>query len=250
MTSTWVVAQQKGGVGKTTTATNLAVLAAQDGQRVLAVDLDPQFAMTRQLGVKPDASTVDVLSGRTDINDAIVADRHGVDVLGADRQLSGVELSLAGELGRERFLSRALDTLDGSYDTIVVDTPPNLGLLTVNGLLAADIVLAPISAEDEGSVQGIAELRATLAKVADLRTAPAELVAFMTKWRPDRIMSDVVVEAVDTLGLDIPVRVPARAIVHRAAVERTPLAISHPASDIVQAYRDLLSVLIPTGATR
>jgi len=157
----FVIAQQKGGVGKTTTAANLAVLLARRDRRVLAVDTDPQFALTRQLGleVRSLVNLVDVLAGRAAAADAIVGDVHGLDVLPAARELAGVEMSRVGEMGRELFLREALEPLLVDYDDVVVDTPPNLGLLTVNALVCADRVLAPVSAEDEASLHGIVELR-------------------------------------------------------------------------------------------
>jgi len=133
-------ANQKGGVGKTTTAVNLAVcLSRQAAGRMLAVDCDPQATMTRQLGidVRTTALTlVDVLAGRAAAANAILSDVvAGVDVIAGARELSGVEMALVGELGREHFLSDALEPLRDIYATIVLDTPPNLGLLTVNALI-------------------------------------------------------------------------------------------------------------------
>ncbi len=164
------VAQQKGGVGKTTTALNLACELAVAGRRVLAVDLDPQFALTRQLGMRSSdlaLTLVDVLAGRATADEAVVH-VQGLALLPAHRDLAGVELALVGEIGRERFLAEALGSLE-RFDDAVIDTPPNLGLLTVNGLLPADLVLAPVSAEDEGSAQGLAELRATVRRLERLR---------------------------------------------------------------------------------
>src|SRR4051812_6301216 len=126
----YTVAQQKGGVGKTTSAINVAALLAERGRRVLAIDADPQFALTRQLGVRVSElplTLVDVLTGRVEAADAVVTNVYGVDLLPAHRQLSSVEVTLAGEIGRETFLRRALDPLLGSYDDVVIDTPPNLG---------------------------------------------------------------------------------------------------------------------------
>jgi chromosome partitioning protein len=156
-----VVAQQKGGVGKTTTAANVGVLLARRGERVLLVDTDPQFALTRQLGIEERSlgvNLVDVLAGRAGAQDAIVIGMYGVDVIASGRDLAGIELALVGELGRERFLRDALEPVLGDYDHVVVDTPPNLGLLTVNALVLAELVLAPVSAEDEESLHGIREL--------------------------------------------------------------------------------------------
>ena len=152
------VANQKGGVGKTTTAANIGVLLAREGLRTLVVDIDPQCALTRQLGLGERSlgvNLVDVMAGRALAHDAIVAGVHGVDVIPAARELAGVEMSLVGELGRERFLHDALEPIVGEYDEVVIDTPPNLGLLTVNALVCSDCVLAPVSAEDEGAVHGI-----------------------------------------------------------------------------------------------
>jgi chromosome partitioning protein len=172
----FVIAQQKGGVGKTTTAANLAVLLGRRDRRVLAVDTDPQFALTRQLGLEVRSlgvNLVDVLAGRAAAADAIVGGVHGFDVIPAARELAGVEMSLVGEMGRELFLRDTLEPLLVDCDDIVVDTPPNLGLLTVNALVCADRVLAPVSAEDEASLHGIVELRQTIARLSERLGVPA-----------------------------------------------------------------------------
>jgi chromosome partitioning protein len=112
-----VVANQKGGVGKTTTAANIGVLWAAQGRRVLMVDVDPQSALTRQLGLEAEAvstSLVDVLVGRANVTEAVVSNVHGVDIICAATGLAGVEMSLVGELERERFLHDALGRLSPS----------------------------------------------------------------------------------------------------------------------------------------
>jgi chromosome partitioning protein len=240
-----VVGQQKGGVGKTTTAINVAVMLACRGERVLAVDADPQSALTRQLGLEGRSlgvNLVDVLAGRADARDAIVANVHGVDVIPAARELAGVEMGLVAEVGRERFLHDALAPVVADYRHVVVDTPPNLGLLTVNALVCADRVLAPVSAEDEGAVHGILELRATVCKLSErLGVAAPELIVVMTRWQPHRISSQTIERELIGFGLAPEARVRmCSAAVAQAAASHVPLAISAPDSLVALAYYRLV----------
>ena len=199
------------------------MLLARRGRRVLVVDADPQFALTRQLGVEERSlgvNLVDVLAGRAAAADAIVRDVYGVDVIAAAPALAGIEMSLVGELGRERFLRDALEPVLGDYDDVVIDTPPNLGLLTVNALVVAELVLAPVSAEDDASLHGIRELRARLSDGSPSVSASRapELVAVLTRWQRTRISSRTIEERSSCEGLAPAVRIPARsALFARAA---------------------------------
>jgi chromosome partitioning protein len=247
------ISNQKGGVGKTTTAANLGVLLGRCDRRVLVVDADPQFALTRQLGVEERSlgvNLVDVLAGRAAAADVIVRDVYCGDVIAAAPALAGIEMSLVGELGRERFLRDALEPVLGDYDDVVIDTPPNLGLLTVNALVVAELVVAPVSAEDDGSLHGIRELRQTLRRLAERLGSPApELVAVLTRWQQYRISSRTIEQALVCEGLVPAVRIPARAALFaRAAADQVPLAVANPDSSPAIVYRLLAEQLTAVSA--
>ena len=145
------VANQKGGVGKTTTTVNLSACIAQQGKRVLCVDIDPQGNSTSGLGIDKEAvqySVYDVLINGVDPKEAIEHSVvEGLDMLTARKELSGAEVELVNAMARETVLKRELDTIRDSYDYIFIDCPPSLGLLTINALTAADTLLAPIQCE-------------------------------------------------------------------------------------------------------
>jgi chromosome partitioning protein len=239
------IANQKGGVGKTTTAASVSVLLARRGGRVLAVDVDPQRTLTRQLGVTGNVlSLVDVLAGRTGAGDAIVRDVFGLSLLPAGRDLAGIERALVGELGRERYLADALANVRAGYDSIVIDCPPNLGLLTVNALMSADLVLAPVSADDEASVQGLRELQATIGKLERLRGDQPALLPVLTRWQSGRIVADLVAEALAALDFAPAAKIPDRAAVPQAAALHVPLAHSAPDHAVTLAYSRVVDRLL------
>ena len=170
MGRTIACANQKGGVGKTTTVVNLASLLALSGDRILLVDLDPQGNATSGLGIDRaslERSSYDGIIDGVDLRQAIVrGSAEGVDVVPASIALAGAEVELANATARERRLRRLLEPLAGEYDHIFIDCPPSLGLLTVNALTAADAVLIPLQCEYY-ALEGLTQLLATIDLVRD-----------------------------------------------------------------------------------
>jgi chromosome partitioning protein len=160
-------ANQKGGVAKTTTTLNLAAAFAEQGHRVLCVDMDPQGNLTMSQGIDPDTleqSMFDVLVHDLSIREVIR--RREIDVACASIDLAGAEIAMSTKIGRERALTKALHPITGDYDWVFVDTPPSLGLLTVNALTAADQVIVPVQCEYL-SMRGLLQLQNTLAMIRE-----------------------------------------------------------------------------------
>jgi chromosome partitioning protein len=193
------LANQKGGVGKTTTAVNLAVILANRGLRTLLVDIDPQGNATSSLGIEKKrliATLYDVLIGDVTVEDALVTEaRPGLDLLPATPTLAGAEIELVGMSGRERALARALDGA-GDYDLILIDCPPSLGLLTVNALTAAHQVIVPIQCEYL-ALEGLGQLITTIELVRrQLNPGLDVLGVLMTMYDARTRLSAGVVEEV------------------------------------------------------
>src|SRR3982750_1245956 len=180
-------ANQKGGVAKTTTTLNLGVAFAERGLRVLLVDLDPQGNLTMSQGMNPDTierSMFDVLVHRLPLEQVI--ERREVDVAGASIDLAGAELALSSQIGRERALVKALAPVKERYDYILIDTPPSLGLLTINAFVAADGVIVPVQTEYL-SLRGLVQLENTLQVVRENLNPAVEILGILPTMYDRRV---------------------------------------------------------------
>ena len=160
-------ANQKGGVAKTTTTLNLAVAFKESGHRVLCVDLDPQGNLTMSQGIDPDKvekSMYDVLVDKVPISE-IIQERE-IDIAVASIDLAGAEIAMSTQIGRERSLEKALAEVKHDYDFVCIDTPPSLGLLTINALTASNKVIVPVQCEYL-SMRGLVQLQNTLEMIKE-----------------------------------------------------------------------------------
>jgi chromosome partitioning protein len=161
------LANQKGGVAKTTTTLNLGVAFREQGLRVLCIDLDPQGNLTMSQGLNPDTierSMFDVLVHRMPISEVI--ESREIDIAVASIDLAGADMALSSQIGRERALQKALEPIKDRYDFILIDTPPSLGLLTINAFVAATGVIVPVQTEYL-SLRGLVQLENTLQMVRE-----------------------------------------------------------------------------------
>jgi chromosome partitioning protein len=249
------VANQKGGVGKTTTAVNVGAYLAL-GVRVLLVDLDPQANATSSLGLDPsgvELSTYDALIGQASLGAVIVSSgRSQLDVAPASRALAGAQVELVDEVDRDRRLKSALEEVVDRYDLVVVDTPPSLGILTLNAMVAADLLLAPVQCEYL-ALEGVAQLMETIELVRATLNPRLELLGMlMTMYDPRTRLSPQVVEEVRRHFPDRTFQtvIPRSVRLSEAPSYGKPVLEYEPTSRGASAYADLAQELIERGLLR
>ena len=235
-------ANQKGGVAKTTTTLNLGVAFAELGMRVLLADLDPQGNLTMSQGLNPDSierSMFDVLVHKLPIEETI---HHcEVDLAVSSIDLAGAELALSGMIGRERALAKAFAPVRDRYDYILIDTPPSLGLLTINAFVAADGVIVPVQCEYL-SLRGLAQLENTLTMIRENLNPNVEIVGILPTMYDSRTLhSREAVEILEESFGSLVFRTRIRKTIRyaEAPVKGSSVLKYEPAGEAAKAYRDL-----------
>ena len=242
---------QKGGVGKTTSTINLGACLAEQGRKVLLVDLDPQGALTAGLGIRQDELDVTVynllVDSQSTIEETILTTRvPNMDIVPANIDLSAAEIQLVNEVGREQTLARALRPIRGDYDYIVLDCQPSLGLLTVNALTCAQGVIIPMECE-YFSLRGLALLTDTVEKVRDRLNFDLDVLGILVTMFDRRTTHsrDVMDRLVEVFGDKVFDTVITRTVrFPETSVAGEPIITWAPKSQGAEQYRDLAKEVI------
>jgi len=246
-------ANQKGGVAKTTTTLNLGVALSEQGLKVLLVDLDPQGNLTMSQGLNPDTierSMFDVLVHRLPIGEVI---HHvEVDLAVSSIDLAGAELALSSMIGRERALEKALAPVRDTYDYVLIDTPPSLGLLTINALVASNGVIVPVQCEYL-SLRGLVQLENTLSMIRENLNPSVGIEGILPTMFDSRTLHsreavEILQENFGELVFDTKIRKTVRYA--EAPVKGTSVLKYDPTGSAAQAYRDLAKEVLDAAKAR
>ena len=236
-----VISNQKGGVGKTTTAISLGAALAQEGQRVLIVDLDPQANATSGLGLEKTGAIYRVLLKEQPIPESVAhTELEGLDLIASGPDMAGAEVELVPVMAREFRLRQALRGAYG-YDTVIVDCPPSLGLLTVNALAAGDGVVVPVQCEYY-ALEGLAQLLQTIEAVRQRLNEHLEVLAIVLTMedRRNRLSMQVIEEVRKHFpNLVAQTRIPRTVRLAEAPSHGKPISVYDPSSAAAKAYADL-----------
>ena len=246
-------ANQKGGVAKTTSTLNLAVALAEKRHKVLIIDLDPQGNLTMSQGLNPDEierSMYDVLVHRLPIENVI--HRGEVDLAVSSIDLAGAELALSSMIGRERALEKALVSVREAYDFVLVDTPPSLGLLTINALVASSGVIVPVQCEYL-SLRGLVQLENTLSMIRENLNPEVAIQGILPTMYDSRTLhSREAVEILQENFGDLVFKTRIRKTVRYAEAPVKGLSILKydPSGSAAEAYRELAKEVLDGAQTR
>jgi chromosome partitioning protein len=246
-------ANQKGGVAKTTSTLNLGVALREQDLRVLCVDMDPQGNLTMSQGFNPDQierSMFDVLVHRLPISEVI--ERAEVDIAVSSIDLAGAELALSGMIGRERALEKALVEVKTQYDWILIDTPPSLGLLTINALVAANGVIVPVQCEYL-SLRGLVQLENTLSMIRENLNPNVDIMGILPTMFDKRTMHareaiEILKENFGNLVYDTRIRKTVRYA--EAPVKGQSVLAYDPTGSAAATYRDLAKEVLNGAKAR
>ena len=245
------VANQKGGVGKTTSTINLGAALAEYGRRVLLVDLDPQGALSAGLGIPHDELDLTVFNLLVDPSTSILETIHrtavsGLDLVPANIDLSAAEIQLVNEVGREQCLGRALRPVIGEYDYIIIDCQPSLGLLTVNALACSQGVIIPMECE-YFSLRGLALLTDTVDKVRDRLNFNLEIIGILVTMFDRRTLHarEVMERVIEVFGDQVFDSVITRTVrFPETSVAGEPITTWAPTSEAAEQYRGVASEMV------
>ena len=246
-------ANQKGGVAKTTTTLNLGVALSEQGLKVLLVDLDPQGNLTMSQGLNPDTierSMFDVLVHRLPIDE--VVHHTEVDLAVSSIDLAGAELALSSMIGRERALEKALAPVRDTYDYVLIDTPPSLGLLTINALVASNGAIVPVQCEYL-SLRGLVQLENTLSMIRENLNPSVGIEGILPTMFDSRTLHsreavEILQENFGELVFDTKIRKTVRYA--EAPVKGTSVLKYDPTGSAAQAYRDLAKEVLDAAKAR
>ena len=247
------LANQKGGVAKTTTTLNLAVALKEKGMKVLCVDLDPQGNLTMSQGLNPDEidrSMYDVLVHKLPI-EQVIQERE-IDLAVSSIDLAGAELALASMIGRERALEKALVSVRERYDYILFDTPPSLGLLTINAFVASDGVIVPVQTEYL-ALRGLVQLENTLAMVRENLNPNVQIMGILATMFDKRLVNsreavDILVENFGDLVYETRIRKLVRYA--EAPVKGQSVLAYDPTGEAAKMYRELAKEVLNGAKAR
>src|SRR3954447_11096144 len=246
-------ANQKGGVAKTTSTLNLAAALAEEGNQVLCVDMDPQGNLTMSQGFNPDAierSMFDVLVHRLPIESVI--EHAEIDLAVSSIDLAGAELALSSMIGRERALEKALSAVKENYDYVLIDTPPSLGLLTINALVASDHVIVPVQCEYL-SLRGLVQLENTLSMIRENLNPNVAIQGILATMFDRRLLHsreavEILKENFGDLVLNTKIRKTVRYA--EAPVKGQSIFKYDPSGEAASMYRDLAKEVLDGASAR